>query len=192
MTTETKAAAKPGPRERLLDAARKLTYTQGVGVGVDAILKQADVARRSLYQHFGGKDGLLVEVIRVAAAEDEERYRVAIEAGGTDPRARIMSVFDVLTRIVSSPDFRGCRYIAADLALTDPDHPVHAETHAYRQWLHEILRAELEGLPHPHPDRAADELLFIVEGALISGATRPEVDSGRIARRLAERVLDAG
>ncbi|MFD0889640.1 TetR/AcrR family transcriptional regulator, partial [Streptosporangium algeriense] len=49
----------PGPRERLLEAAGELTYRQGVGVGVDALLKAANVARRSLYEHFGGKDGLV-------------------------------------------------------------------------------------------------------------------------------------
>src|SRR6266498_856390 len=70
-------AAKPGPRERLLRAAQELTYARGAGVGVDAILQQADVARRSLYQHFGGKDGLIAEVIRASAAEEEARYRAA-------------------------------------------------------------------------------------------------------------------
>src|SRR5215470_18267016 len=109
---------KHGPRERLLSAAVDLTYAYGMGVGVDAILKEADVARRSLYQHFGGKDGLLVEVIRVTSAEDERAYRAALEAGGTDPRKRILSAFDAVCEAVSTPGFRGCRYIAADLALT--------------------------------------------------------------------------
>jgi AcrR family transcriptional regulator len=54
--------ARPGPRERLIEAGHELTYNQGLGVGVDAILAKADVARRSLYEHFGGKDGLLIEV----------------------------------------------------------------------------------------------------------------------------------
>ncbi|MFD8637974.1 TetR/AcrR family transcriptional regulator [Streptomyces sp. NPDC059656] len=70
-TTTATAAAKPGPRERLLLAAQELTYTQGVGVGVDALLKAAGVARRSLYEHFGGKDGLIAEVLRRSTAEDE-------------------------------------------------------------------------------------------------------------------------
>jgi AcrR family transcriptional regulator len=184
------AAVKPGPRERLLSAAVDLTYTQGVGVGVDAILKEANVARRSLYQHFGGKDGLLVEVIRVTSAEEKRLYQSALESGGTDPRKRILGVFDALSTAVSTPGFRGCRYIAADLALTNPDHPVHAETRAHRQWLHEMFETELDTLGHPDPARAADELLFLIEGALVSGVTRPSTSPGRTARRLAEHVID--
>jgi AcrR family transcriptional regulator len=182
---------KPGPRERLLSAAMDLTYAYGVGVGVDAILKEADVARRSLYQHFGGKDGLLVEVIRVTSTEDERAYQVALESGGTDPRRRILSAFDAVSEVVSTPGFRGCRYIAADLALPDPNHPVHAETRAYREWLHRMFETELNNLGHPHPASAADDLLFLIEGALVSGATRPGTKPGQTARRLAEHVIDS-
>jgi hypothetical protein len=91
---------------------------------------------------------------------------------------------------VSTPGFRGCRYIAADLALTNPGHPVHAETRAHRQWLHEMFETELDTLGHPDPARAADELLFLIEGALVSGVTRPSTSPGRTARRLAEHVID--
>lgn len=71
----------PGPRERLLEAAKLLTYKQGVGVGVDALLKVANVARRSLYEHFGGKDGLITEVLRLTAAEDEAAYQQTMPSG---------------------------------------------------------------------------------------------------------------
>src|SRR5262249_50421155 len=76
----------PGPRERLLGAAQRLPAAQGVKVGVDAILTAASVARRSLYEHFGGKDGLVAEVLRRSAAEDEDRYRQVMQAAGDDPR----------------------------------------------------------------------------------------------------------
>ena len=182
--------ARPGPRERLLRAARVLTYTQGVGVGVDAILAEADVARRSLYQHFGGKDGLITEVIRTTAADDEEGYRRALAGGGTDPRDRLLNIFDTLDRTISAPGFHGCRYLAADLALVDPRHPAHAETSAYRDRLRALLRDELTALGHPEPDRASTDLLFLIEGALVTGATRPESHPARTARTMAERVLD--
>ena len=76
MSTRTVA----GPRDRLVQTAKRLTYAQGVGVGVDALLKGADVARRSLYEHFGGKDGLITEVLRQTAAEDEAAFKAPIRA----------------------------------------------------------------------------------------------------------------
>ena len=98
------ARIQPGPRERLLAAAQRLSYQQGVNVGVDALLSAANVARRSLYEHFGGKDGLIAEVLRRAAADD--------------PRQRLLASSTCSNQVVSTPDFRGCRYLA-DLALAE-------------------------------------------------------------------------
>ena len=110
------------PRERLLAAAKELTYRQGVGVGVDAILKEAKVARRSLYEHFGGKDGLIAEVLRLTTAEDEELYRQTMQTAGDDPRARLLAIFDMLVHTLGWSVERYERWLAdrlIDLLLGD-------------------------------------------------------------------------
>ncbi|MFF8377903.1 TetR/AcrR family transcriptional regulator [Streptomyces sp. NPDC015661] len=185
-------SVKPGPRERLLLTAQELTYTQGVGVGVDALLKGAGVARRSLYEHFGGKDGLIAQVLRRSTAEDVERYRSTMDEAGDDPRARLLAVVDRLGRIAADPDFRGCRYLAADLTLTDPEHPGHEVTRAYRRTLHGLFADEFVALGHARPDFAADQLLLLVDGLLAAGATRPGSEPAAAARDLAEYLIDAG
>jgi len=181
--------AAPGPRERLLESAKVLTYQQGMGVGVDALLKTANVARRSLYEHFGGKDGLIAEVLRVTAAEDEAAYQQTMQAAGADPRRRLLAIFDWLGEVIEEPDFRGCRYLAADLALTDPDHPGHAVTRRYRERVHDLLERELHELDHPRPTHAADQLLLLIDGVLAAGTTRPDKHPAETARQLAEQIL---
>lgn len=179
----------PGPRERLLQAAQELTYRHGVGVGVDALLKSANVARRSLYEHFGGKDGLIAEVLRRSAAEDEAAYEQTMRAAGDDPRERLLAIFDKLATVVVDPDFRGCRYLAADLTLADPDHPGHAITRQYRDRVTQLLADELVRLGHPRPAHAADQLLLLIDGALAAAATRPDTNPVASARELAEQIL---
>lgn len=191
--TSPTAATDPagaGPRERLLRAAQVLTYTHGVGVGVDAILREAGVARRSLYQHFGGKDALVAEVLAISADADERRYRDALDTGGDDPRARLLALFDVLDQVTSAADFRGCRYTAADLALISPDHPAHAVVRAHKDRVHRLLRRELDRLGHPDPAGAANQILLLVDGVLMVAVTRPETRPARAARTLVARVLD--
>jgi AcrR family transcriptional regulator len=181
---------QPGPRQRLLDAAQRLSYTHGVNVGVDALLKAANVARRSLYEHFGGKEGLIAEVLRRAAAEDEARYRAVMAAAGDDPHQRLLAIFDELDTIVRTPGFRGCRYLSADLALADDDHPAHTVTREYRETVHQLLEREVKQLGHPRPAHAADQLLLLIEGTLATGATRPSTRPARLARELAEQILN--
>lgn len=185
-------STRPGPRERLLSAARRLTYSDGVGVGVDAILREADVARRSLYQHFGGKDGLIVAVLRESADDDLQRYRRALDKGGSDPRERILAMFDSVDGTVSLPGYRGCRYAAAALAIADPKHPVHAENQAYKRRLQALFEAELVELGHLDPARGAAQILLLVDGVLVTAVRDPQGHPARIARSMAACVLDEG
>jgi AcrR family transcriptional regulator len=179
----------PGPRERLLAAAQHLFYSRGASVGVDALLKEANVARKSLYEHFGGKDGLVVAVLRRASDEDLAWYEDAL-AGASEPRERLLGLFDRLDELVSNADFRGCRYFATDLAFADPRHPAHAETDAYRRRIRALLVRELEALGHARPERAAEQLHLLIEGALVMGATQDDQHPARVARDFAAAVLD--
>lgn len=179
---------RPGPRERLLTAAGEITYVRGVHVGVDAILARADVARRSLYQHFGGKDGLIAAMLREMS--NEARYRAVMAAAGDDPRDRILAVFDELDVVTTRSGFHGCRFTAAELALSDPAHPGHAEVRGYKERLHELFKTELTHLGHPDPATGSDQLLVLIDGVLAHAVTRPEVHPARAAKALAEAVVD--
>jgi AcrR family transcriptional regulator len=182
------ATTQPGPRERLLATGRRLFYSHGATVGVDALLKEANVARRSLYEHFGGKDGLIAAVLRRAADEDLAWYEDAL-ASATQPRARLLTLFDRLDELTSTADFRGCRYFASDLSLADPSHPAHAETDAFRRRLRALLVRELTALGHDRPERAAEQLHLLIEGTLVMGATRNGDHPARAARELVAVVL---
>jgi len=51
---------KPSPRERILDTAGELFYAEGIrAVGVDRVVDESGVARMTLYNQFGSKDGLV-------------------------------------------------------------------------------------------------------------------------------------
>jgi AcrR family transcriptional regulator len=183
------ARTSPGPRERLLAVGQQLFYARGASVGVDELLKEANVARKSLYEHFGGKDGLIEAVLRRASDEDLAWYEHAL-AGATEPRARILGLFDQLDELVSNPDFRGCRYFATDLSFADPHHPAHAETDSFRRRLREILVREVTALGHSNPERAAEQLHLLIEGTLVMGATQDNQHPARAARDIAAIILD--
>lgn len=178
----------PGPRERLLTAGQRLFYERGAAVGVEALLTEANVARRSLYEHFGGKDGLIEAVLQRAAEEDLAWYEQAL-AHSTTPRDRLLGLFDQLDGLVSTPEFRGCRYFATDLALADPDHPAHTHTATFRQRLRTLLVRELDAMDLPAAEAAAEQLHLLIEGTLVMGATQDAQHPARAARELAAALL---
>ena len=78
MTTATATAsapaARPKPRERVLAAAARLFIREGVNaVGVDRIAQEAQVSKRSIYQHFEGKDAIVAEMQEALTQMQSER-----------------------------------------------------------------------------------------------------------------------
>ena len=59
-----------GPRERILETASRLFYTQGYNnTGINQILDEAKVAKASLYLHFGSKDELGIHYLKAGRKE---------------------------------------------------------------------------------------------------------------------------
>lgn len=60
----TQGERRAETRRRLLDAAAELFAERGVeGASIDAIAERADRTSGALYDHFGGKEGLLVALL---------------------------------------------------------------------------------------------------------------------------------
>src|ERR1700710_1008420 len=165
--------SRPGPRERLIAAVQTVMNENGYSAGIDEILTRADVARRSLYQHFGGKDELIAAALRDAAARDEQRYRDALDAGGSDPRSRIRAMFAEARRFAEQPGYRGCRYTAAYMSLPE-GHPAHQVASEHKRAVRVLLRAELTGLPGIDPDAGATQLAMLLDAVDVSAVLRPE------------------
>ena len=117
-----------GVRDRLLDAADRLFYREGVrAVGIDRVLAEADAAKASLYQHFGCKDQLVASYLERKTMD----ARASIEAYLADipPSRRALKFFDWVVEWAESKDFRGCPLQHTVRELTDAAHPARAIAH---------------------------------------------------------------
>src|SRR5438876_12363437 len=129
-------AAEIGVRDRLLDAADRLFYQEGVrAVGIDRLLAEADAAKASLYQHFGGKDQLVASSLERRTVD----ARASIEAylADTPPSQRALKFFDWVGSRAGASGFRGCLWDHAVSGLTDAAHPARAIAHGQREWFAE-------------------------------------------------------
>src|SRR4051812_28673240 len=84
-------------RERVLDAAYDLFSQNGVsGVGVDAVIAEAGVAKATLYSNFASKEDLAIAFLE----KREERWtngwvRDEVYRRETEPRKRLLAIFDI-------------------------------------------------------------------------------------------------
>lgn len=179
-----------GPRERLLEAADKLFYEEGIHtVGIDRLLDEAGVAKASLYSSFGSKDALIGEYLLARSVRRRERIEAALEKL-VSPRERVLAVFDVLGERVVEKEFRGCAFIRAS-AEGQPSPRVDAVVEEARRWLEGLFEELATATGAREPKRLAKQLVLLYDGATVSAQLDGDHRAPALARATAEVLLDA-
>ncbi|MFC5187172.1 TetR/AcrR family transcriptional regulator [Actinomadura harenae] len=174
-------------RERVLDAAERLFYGQGIqAVGMDAVRTASGVTLRRLYQLFPSKSAL----VEAYLARRDERWRDAlaryVEATEGTPQERVLAVFDWLARWFTEDDFRGCAFVNSfgELGATSPVVASAARHHK------DAFRAYVAGLTEAAgaPPATGSHIALLAEGAIVTAAVSafpaPAEDAGQAARIL--------
>lgn len=174
--------------QRVLDAAERLFYAHGVqAVGIDMVVAEAGVGVKTLYAHFGSKDRLVEAYLRRRDRHwlDRMEARMARAQG----RDRVLAVFDTLGEWFAEPTFSGCAFInVAGELHTNPALRAIAREHklALRALLHRAARdAAVAG-----PDRLADGLMLLVEGAIVTAHVEGDTLAAARARSAAATLME--
>lgn len=162
------AAVQTPPRERILAAARDLFYAQGIrAVSVDEIAATALTNKMTLYRHFNSKDGLVTEYLRVLAAEAETVWADLALAHPRNPLAQLRAWIEYMGARLSDPKNRGCPMANAAVELPETEHPARRviQLHKLRQREHLLRLCREAGFAEP--ERLADGIFLLVEGARV-------------------------
>jgi AcrR family transcriptional regulator len=176
-------------RERLLAAADRLFYEEGVHVvGIDRVIEEAGVAKASLYACFGSKEGLVVAYIEGRLQKRQARTSGAL-ANLADPRDRLLGVFDVLDAFIHEPGFNGCAFMNAT-AESPPDSAVAQAARASRAWSLSLFTDLAGDLGVSDPEALAHQLTMLYDGALVSSHMDHDQNAARRAKAAAAVLVD--
>lgn len=187
------ASTKPeaSVRDRLLAAANELFYAEGIHtVGIDRVLERAQVAKASLYSTFGSKE----ELVRAYLEGRAERRRARISAAlarHTEPRARILAVFDALAEFVREPNYRGCAFVNASAEGPRGESKVTQACSDSRGWLRTLFTDLARELGAPEPAQLGRRLALLYDGATVGASMDSSPDAVSDARAIAEELLAA-
>lgn len=179
---------------RIAAAAAAQFHEHGIAAtGVDALSKAAGISKRTLYQRFGSKDGLIVAAYECLDRPVFEMFTGPAERASDTPRGQLEAFFAQVETMVKLPEFRGCPFTNASSELADPDHPAHAVVRRHkeriRKWL--LVRAGAAGAADPI--RLSRQLMLVFAGvqseALLERSSRPAREAREVARILIDAAI---
>jgi AcrR family transcriptional regulator len=169
-----------GARERILSASQQLFRDQGINsTGMDQLCAVAEVSKRTLYQHFAGKDELIAEYLR---RFDPDVLPEVFDRTDLTPRERLLAAFDIHSPL--------CPFIGAAVEIHDAGHPARLLARDYKRAFAARLTETARQAGAVDPEQLGERLALLLDGA--SARSRVlDTDTLATAAAIATVLIDA-
>lgn len=155
-------------RDRILDAAGKLFYAEGLrAVSMDGIAEAVGVTKRTLYYHFRSKDDLIAAWLEMRDQPNLAAFQHWFARAEGDVADKVQAIFDQLARAARRRTWKGCGFLRASAELVDlPGHPAIVAARAHKNrveaWLCSVLREVGDDV---NSQTLARQVILLLDGA---------------------------
>ena len=185
------AAVAVPARQRILDSAYELFSRRGVrAVGVDEVIKNASVAKATLYRHFKSKDDLVLAFLQQREqlwtkdwVEAEARRR------GETPEEQLLAIFDLFHEWFQMADFEGCSFINVLLEMNDRGTPIGKASAAHLDNIRTIIRSLADDAGLRDPEQFAHSWHILMKGSIVA-AGEGDRDAARRAQAMGRLLIE--
>lgn len=101
--------AVPSKKKDIIDLAYRHFYEGGFhATGIDTVMADSGISKRTLYKYFPSKEELIEAVLDQYGDNVEARLFAPALARSADPRGQIEAIFDVRREMMEACDHQGC------------------------------------------------------------------------------------
>lgn len=183
---------KASKRDQLIETAADLFYRGGFNAtGIDRILAEAGVAKMTLYNHFGSKEELIEAALHHRGSQFQEWLMAYVESHAETPRDRLLALFDAHEEWFESKEFRGCLFLNASAEFAGSTESIRRIAEEYKRLLHGYVRGLAAAGQIANPDRLADRIMLLVDGAIGCAQVSKDPTWAQRAKEAAALMIDA-
>ena len=189
MTTITEPRMTP-TAVRILDTAEVLFYEHGLrAIGVERIADEAETTKKTIYDRFGSKDGLITAYLGQRCARWQAFVAAFIDEHQPQPgEARVLAVLDALDTWMTGSS-RGCGFVNAYAELAGTGHAALRIIEDEKRWTRDHYVRLLTEIGIPDAERRGREVAMVHEGAIVQLTAGGQPDAMDDARALARRLI---
>ena len=152
--------------ELIIKTAEKLFYRTGFSsVGVDDIRDVSGCSKTTLYNHFGSKDKLIVEVLK----HRDSIFRTKLEDSltGLNGKNAILGIFKWHKKWFSEVDYNGCLFMRAVEEMHETLPCVSDILMEHKEFVRSLIYSKLED--YSYKASLTNKLMVILEGLINVG-----------------------
>ncbi len=181
-------------REKLIQTAFELFYKHGIhAVGINQILKESGIAKKTLYSYFESKEQLVCEVVSYRDKIFINWLKTRLD-GVKKGLPAIEVFFDALddwfnSRVDVLMDFRGCFFINACAEFSN--HEVNQRCLAHKEKVSHLIEQHVRQLNISKDNVATvtEVLCFLKEGAISQAYVLGDLEAAQKAKKIALKII---
>lgn len=179
-------------RQQILDTAADLFFRQGYrAIGIDTIIEHSGVAKMTLYRHFPSKNALIVAYLERSNEQFWTWFAQATSQHADSPRTQLISVFEALEQLVTTPICHGCPFLHAATEFPEEGHPGHQVAQQHKQAVHARLQDLGKQAGARQPEVLANHLLLLMDGAYLQARMFGPANPATHVAEAASILIDA-
>lgn len=179
MTTTTK-------RDDILNCASKLFNHYGFkAVGIDRIIEDSKVAKKTLYHHFSSKDEIILAVLDKMNHTLEHEFLLPLELQKSTPEKKLKKLVDSYGAWFRSEEFYGCPFHKAMAEFPEKDHPVNLRVKCHHDLLLHFIKKTVKSRS------LASKILLVLEGSVIKAKIASDPMASKEAWIIISQLLKA-
>lgn len=154
-------------RQHIIETAYAAFYQHGFhACGVEFLAQHAGVTKRTLYAHFGSKDGLIEAVLQYRHQQFVAKMQAALN---TAPANETVSAYlDFIAAWAQTDTFSGCLFINACAEYAEAEAMPHIYAHQHKRKIRQILADRLQKAGTADTEHLAGLLFVFGEGMIVA------------------------
>ena len=188
--TPAAVSAPVAARDRILASAYELFAHHGIrAVGIDEVIRRAEVAKATLYRHFASKDVLVLAFLQQREqlwtrewVEAEARRR------GETAEEHLLAIFDLFDEWFRREDFEGCSFMNVLLEMNDRTTSAGRASAEHLANIRSIIRQLATEANLRDPEQFSHSWHILMKGSIVA-AGEGDVDAAKRGQAMGRLLI---
>lgn len=181
-----------GRREHIIEVAIKLFCEHGFhATGVDRIMREARVSKKTLYNHFRSKDELILAALQQHDSIFRNEFMKDVEQLSDTAEGQLLAIFDSAEKWFCSQNFFGCIFVNVVGEYSDKNSPMRDVSRNFKQMIRRYIVDLCVRASARNPEKLADELALLFEGAIVTAQISGNANAATTAKTVAVQLIKA-
>lgn len=177
-------------KQDIIRLAYDVFYKHGFhATGVDKLLNDSGISKRTMYKYFRSKEELIAATIAHYQKVTFEYVLQEIEKRAKTPKDIILLIFDIKREALERGNFNGCFAINAKLEYEGKHVLIEDACTQFNTTLESFLHMQCTDAKCKKPLLVAQQIMILLDGAIVYGQSTGNSQIPSIAKEIARTLL---